>query len=341
LGTPAQLDPGKAFDAAKDKLAQVRLGRDPAAEKDQARVRASETMGAMLPLFMERQRAKQKPRGFLETVRHLEVYAKPLHPYPVAAIDRRTVSALLLELADKRGPGASNRTRAALSAFMTWAVKRGLAPHNEAAYTDKAIEGGARDRVLTDDEMRAIWTALPDDHYGRAVRLLMLTGARRDEIGRLHWSEVDQTAAQPQLNLPGERTKNSRPHIVPLAPPALAILTAQPRTGDLVFSAAKGGFQNWSRHKNALDARITEREGKPLAPWRLHDFRRSMSTWLHENGTPPHVVETLLAHVSGHKAGVAGVYNHAPYLAERRRWLTRWGEHITGLPASKVVPLRA
>jgi integrase len=339
LGTPAQLDPGKAFDAAKDKLAQVRIGRDPAAEKNQARVRASETMGAVLPLFMERQRAKQKPRGFLETVRHLEVYAKPLHPCPVAAIDRRMVAGLLLELADKRGPGASNRTRAALSAFMSWAVKRGLAPHNEAAYTDKAIEGGARDRVLTDDEMRAIWTALADDSYGRVLRLLMLTGARRDEIGALRWSEVDLAAAQ--LNLPAERTKNSRPHVVPLSPPALAILTAQPRTGDLVFSGTKGGFQNWSRHKDALDERITEREGKPVVAWRLHDFRRSLSTWLHENGAPPHVVESLLGHVSGHKAGVAGTYNRAEYLAERRRWLVRWGEHIAGLPTGRVIPLRA
>jgi integrase len=260
-------------------------------------------------------------------------------PYPVAAIDRRMVAGLLLDLADKRGPGASNRTRAALSAFMTWAVKRGLAPHNEAAYTDKAIEGGARDRVLTDDEMRAIWAALLDDNYARVVRLLMLTGARRDEIGALRWSEVDPAGAQ--LNLPGERTKNSRPHIVPLSPPALAILAAQPRTGDFVFSGTKGGFQNWSRHKDALDARIAEREGKPLAPWRLHDARRSASTWLHEAGAPPHVVESLLGHVSGHQGGVAGVYNHAKYLAERRRWLTRWGEHVTGLPASEVVPLRA
>jgi hypothetical protein len=126
LGTPTQLDPGKAFDAAKDKLAQVRLGRDPAAEKNQARVRAGETVGAVLPLFMERQRAKQKPRGFLETVRHLEIYAKPLHAYPVAAIDRRMVAGLLLELADKRGPGASNRTRAALSAFLSVGRQAGL-----------------------------------------------------------------------------------------------------------------------------------------------------------------------------------------------------------------------
>jgi integrase len=339
IGTPAHLDPNAAFDAAKDLLARVRLGFDPVAERDQSRSRASETMGAVLPLFMERQRAKQKPRGFQETVRHLEVYAKPLHPYPVAAIDRRMVANLLLEIADKRGPGASNRCRAALSCFASWAVKRGLAPHNEAAYTDKAIEGGARDRVLTDDELRAIWTALPDDTYGRVIRLLMLTGCRRDEIGALQWSEADLKSAL--ISLPPERTKNSRPHIVPLSPPALAILAAQPRTGDLVFSGTKGGFQNWSRHKDALDERITEREAKPLAPWRLHDFRRSLSTWLHENGAAPHVVESLLGHVGLYKSGVSATYNLAEYRGERTRWLTRWGEHVTGLPARKVVPRRA
>ena len=107
-----------------------------------------------------------------------------------------------------------------------------------------------------------------------------------------------------------------------------------------------GGFQNWSSSKAHLDERIAAaRDGKGL-DWTLHDFRRSLSTTLHERfSVPPHVVETVLAHVDGHKAGVAGVYNKALYLDERRRALERWGEHIAAIvsgkaPDAQVVPLR-
>ena len=107
------------------------------------------------------------------------------------------------------------------------------------------------------------------------------------------------------------------------------------------------GYQNWSRGKVDLDARIAEaNHGKALAPWTLHDFRRSVSTSLHDRfGVLPHVVEVILGHAGGHKSGVAGVYNKALYLEERRRALERWGAHImelvTGKPAKgTVVKLR-
>ena len=266
------------------------------------------------------------------------MYAAPLHPQPLQTVDRQLVASLLLTLTDKRGPGASNRTRASLSSFFGWAGKEGLLDANPATFTHKAIEGGARKRVLSDDELKRIWNALEDDAYGAITRLLILTGARRDEIGALAWSEVDLEAAL--IRLPGDRTKSRQEHLIPLSAPARDILAAWPKSGDLVFSATGAGFANWAKHKAKLDARIS----LPLAPWVLHDFRRSFSTSLHERfQVPPHVVEALLGHVSGHKSGVGGVYNRAAYLAERTRALQRWAAHISavvsGEPTSKVVTL--
>src|SRR5262249_35031066 len=167
----------------------------------------------------------------------------------------------------------------------------------------------------------------------------------------LMFEEISPTL--PLITLPPARTKNGREHLIPLSEPALGILKALPRRTmadgtpwEHVFGARAGcGYQNYSRAKAELDARIAK-AGHRLAPWTLHDFRRSISTALHDRfGVPPHVVEVILGHAGGHKSGVAGVYNKAIYLEERRRALERWGAHIvalmTGKPMkAKVVRLR-
>jgi integrase len=352
LGLASALAPSRARAIAETLLAQVRLGRDPAGEKDQARARATETFGALLPRFLEHQKARLKPRSYVETERHLKVNAKPLHGSPIEAVTRRAIAARLAEIEKHNGPAARNRVRASLSAYFTWAAKEGYVDANPVAFTNKAEEK-ARERVLSDEELRTIWLAAGDDQFGAIVKLLMLTGARRTEIGGLMFGEVSPTL--PLITLPPARTKNGREHLIPLSEPALAILKELPRRtmadGTLrehIFGTIIGcGYQNWSRGKVDLDARIVEaNRGKALAPWTLHDFRRSVSTALHDRfGVPPHVVEVLLGHAGGHKAGVAGTYNKALYLEERRRGLERWGAHIielvTGKPAkAKVVDLR-
>ena len=296
----ASPDPGKAFEIAKDLYAQVRLGRDPAGEKKQSRVRAGETMAAVLPLYLA-PRSKLRPNTVTQMKRNLEVYARPLHASPIADIDRRMISALLLTVTERNGPRASYQLRKALCTFLSWAAGEGLVAHNEAAYTNAPVVNGPRTRVLSGDELRAIWGELQDDVLGTAVKLLMLTACRRNEIGKLEWCEVDLTGAK--IDLPGTRTKNHKPHRVPLAPAALAILTAQRELypdSDYVFPGVRTGkgLEIGTFHKRALDERILVREGKPLAPWIWHDFRRSASTWMNDNSVAPHVVENILGHHS-------------------------------------------
>src|SRR5262249_34205525 len=148
-------------------------------------------------------------------------------------------------------------------------------------------------RVLTDGELATLWTALPRDQFGDIVRLLVLTAQRREEIGGLRWDEID--LARTVIVLGSERTKNRRPHELPLSPTAVAILSAQPRVGPWVFGPnGQRRFANWSDPKARLPALN--------AGWRLHDLRRTAATRMAELGTLPHVIEAILNHVSGHRA---------------------------------------
>jgi integrase len=132
--------------------------------------------------------------------------------------------------------------------------------------------------------------------------------------------------------IPRERTKNGLTHEVPLSGAALNILQSIPRREGrkFVFGEGQGGFSGWSKSKTRLDIRVAK-VGAVLRPWRLHDLRRTTATRLGELGTLPHVIEAILNHISGHKAGVAGIYNRATYAREKREALDVWSKYIAGL----------
>ena len=341
LGSMTALDPSKARSTAKDILAKIRLGGDPAGEKTKQRQKAGETFGAFLPPFLANARVRLKSSSYEAVNRFLTDYTKPWHGRPLDSLDRRSVASHLVEITDKHGPGAANRFRSAISTYFTWLIEQGIAENNPVVGTGKAPEGGARERVLNDDELVAIWCSAGDDQYGAIVRLLMATGSRRDEIAGLLWSEIDLDNAT--ITLPGTRTKNRRQHLIPLSPTALGILQAEPRRfdangrqRDLVFGYGNRGYQGWSKSKRELETRIELAGFEPLGNWWLHDFRRSMSTAMHERlGIMPHIVEATLGHLSGHRAGVAGVYNVADYFELRRVALKKWADHIETLITRK------
>ena len=155
------------------------------------------------------------------------------------------------------------------------------------------------------------------------ANFLLLTGQRRNEISKLRWSEVDLTRRV--IVLAPERTKNSRPHEVPLSAQALAILERVPRRNSSDFLFAERGFTNWDRDK--FDQRLG------IALWRLHDLRRTCATMLGELGVLPHVIENALNHVSGHKAGVAGVYNKSKMSDAVREALQQWADWLERVAA--------
>jgi integrase len=330
LGRANTLSLDDARKRAKETLARVHLGGDPHAEKKEAKVRAAITFERIVSQYLKRAKTRLKPRPYNEIERYLTRYWRPLNAIPIHKIYRANVAARIGEIADEHGAVSSNRARTALSTLFTWAMGEGLAENNPVIGTNKATEEISRDHVITDAELAAIWRACRDDDYGRAVRLLMLTAQRRDEVGALEWIELNLDAAL--WSIPKERTKNRLPHEVPLSGAAISILLDTPRRDgrSLLFGAREGGFQGWSWAKTAMDERIAA-SGVKVRPWRLHDLRRTAATRMGDLGVLPHAVEAVLNHVSGHKAGVAGIYNRATYAKEKREALNAWADHVTGL----------
>jgi integrase len=262
---------------------------------------------------------------------------------PIEAISQRTMAALLGAIADSSGAVAANRTRASLSALYGWAMKEGLVAANPVALTNKNVEQ-SRERVLSDAELVVIWNACQEDNYGRIIRILMLTGQRLSEISGLRWPEV--SLEKRLIELPGSRVKNGRAHQIPISEAVAAILAAQPRTEgrDPVFgNGGSRAFSGYTATKAKLDARIAEATGKPLPHWTAHDLRRTAATRMADLGVLPHVIEAVLNHASGHKNGIAGIYNRAVYAAEKAQALALWAAHVTALVeghTSNVMPLK-
>src|SRR5262245_4095839 len=177
LGSAAVLAPARAREIASELHAQVRLGRDPSAERNESKMRAGETMSAILENYLVFKRGELKPRSYVEIERHLMKNARPLHSLPVSKITRRDIAGRISTIAAKLSGSSANRLRAALSAFFAWSVCAGLIDNNPVIGTNCYSEQ-SRDRVLSDDELKIIWDALDADDYSTVVKLLMLTGQR-------------------------------------------------------------------------------------------------------------------------------------------------------------------
>ena len=340
---------GALVDARKEAariLLKAKSGHDVVADKRAAQakaraeresVRNRKTLGDLVPAYLETRRTKLRHRTYLEIERHLSKHWSPLHRLDVKAVTRSDILRELDKLFASSGPKAADSSRVSLAAFFMWAMDHPdqYVSGNPAAGIKPRSVASSRERVLSETELREVWHACLDDDYGRIVRLLILTGQRKTEIGDLTWTEINQR--QRQIELPGARTKNKRFHIVPLSDGAMALLP-QPREGrEHVFGrAVNTGFSGWSKAKRELDSRIAAARKaagmkQPMPPWTIHDLRRTFVTHVLEKRLAlPHVIEACVNHVSGHKAGVAGVYNRAAYAEERRLAMMTWGKWIKG-----------
>jgi integrase len=321
--------------------AQVRLGQDPAAAKEVARMRVEvETFKDIADRYLAKQAKVVRTRTYKEDQRNLLVKAKRLHDRPIATIVRRDIAELLsatvATVTKGTGESTANRLRTTLSAMFSWAMREGLVESNPVTGTNKRNES-ARERVLSISELVEIWHALPDNNFGAATKLLMLTGQRRSEVGGLKWSELNDDLTL--WTLPKERSKNHHSHTIPLSDVARDILTHVHRSAnqDTVFGCGKQGMGNWSGGKAELDKRLQ------LKAWVMHDLRRSAATHMADLQVQPHIIECVLGHLSGFRAGVAGTYNRHPYEAEKRQALTLWAEHLMSAvsgKSAKIVPIR-
>jgi integrase len=324
-----------------------RMGGDPLAKKEAARRETEITFGVLVDQYLQARMPSWRPSTAGAVTRHLKVYAKSLSRAPIGSISQRNIANLLNSVASKAGRKragkrtttgevSANRLRSSLQSFFAWVLGEGIRlPEGNPASHTNLREEKPRDRVLSDNELRTVWDAAGNNDYGRIVKLLMLTGQRAREIAALQWAEI----VNGTIELPAARTKNKRPHSVPLSGPALAILAGVNRRNSIyLFGRGTTPFSGFSRGKINLDARIGA-----LPPFSIHDLRRTAATGMADIGTQPHVIEAALNHVSGSKRGVAGVYNKSTYAVEVRTALERWGAHVTAIVEGRdthVVPLR-
>lgn len=380
LGSTAELDLASARQQAQAAIDRAKQGKAPAevrSEREQAMVQRSRDSFAsvradFLKRYVGRQNKRPAPRTLSEIRRALSCdVVAAWSERPLADITERDIIEALDELIERDAEIMANRLLAYLRLLFKWAKTRRIIPRDPSLEIAKPGAEHSRDRVLEVSELGIIWRATdPAELYGGIVRLLMLTGQRRLEIGAMRWAEiVEDYALETDRNgtatetcnalvLPPERTKNGRQHVVPLSAPALDIIEArraeQQAMGiksPFVFATSgrpqdpgtreHGGqaFAQWSRSKRALD-----NAAKLAEPWRLHDLRRAMVTHCADKlRIAPHVIEATVNHVSGTKGGVAGVYNRAKYLPERRRALDAWADyllrHVDQQEADNVVPL--
>jgi integrase len=337
----------QGYRAARDLARELRLeakrGRDVVAERREEmaakreqeraeRDRSLRLLGKLVDLYIADAETKLRPATMREVKRYLTTALAPLHDHDADRLEARTVAAILADIANERGRTSANRARSYLSACLSHGVSIGMLERNVLIGTKRPQPEQRRDRVLSESELRAVWLASDAaTDYGCIVRLLLLLGQRREEVGSMLWSELDLERAL--WRLPGSRTKNHRPHDVPLPSQAVAILAARSRLEgrDAVFGRNKDGdgFSGWSNCKRDLDAAVN------LPGWKLHDLRRSVVTHMAEIGVDPSVIEAVVNHISGARAGVAGIYNRATYATPKRAALQHWADYVDRIVAGE------
>jgi integrase len=328
LGSYPAIDLAAARKLASAALRAVAEGRDPGVEKRLARSPNPDTIEAVAEAFLERHvRRTNRPSTISATERLLRSYVLPRWRGRLASeITRRDVLDVLDRVHDAGKPIAANRVLAAVRKLFNWAASRDIITASPCAGVKPLSPEQSRDRVLSDPELCDVWRAADQlgGPFGALVKLLILTGQRRDEVAGMRWEEVN-------LNthlwlLPAARTKNKRAHEVPLSSTAVAVVRSLPRLGDtyILTSIGDAPVSGYSKAKTKLDTLMP----KGIPPWRLHDLRRTVASGMAKLGVNLPVIEKVLNHVSGSFSGVAGVYQRHSFEDEKRAALEVWSGHL-------------
>jgi integrase len=285
---------------------------------------------------------REWPASYADARATLDRFAVPaLKSKPLPAIDRRDIRSVLKLVQDK--PATARKLFAILRRLFKFAVAEDDLAASPMSDMEAPSGPVARDRVLEDWELKLVWQASHElgSPFGPLVRLLVVTGARREEVAGLSWAELREGAAM--WHLPAERAKNGFAFDLPLSSLAVQELAAMkgkgdkwPRKGLLFSTTGKTPVSGFSKAKARLDAEIAKlNDEEPLAPWRLHDLRRTLATGMQRLGVRFEVTEAILNHVSGAKSGVAGVYQRHDWADEKRTAIEAWACHVAGLLVEK------
>jgi integrase len=340
LGSVAKLELEAARAAAKRFFAEAILGHNPIKARAEARAKAALTIGSVTERYLAAREDALKTASHRQAKRYLlGPYFEVLHGLPIASVTRGQVAAVVTDIAQNRGKVTAARARDHFSAFYVWALKEGLCESNPVSNTNNPAAGAKpRNRVLSSQEIRELWRLLPDNDFGRIVKLLFWTGCRRQEIGSLEWSEVNFCKAS--LTIPPARMKGNREHRLPLVPEAVELLRSiAPRPGNrFVFGGARSGFMGFTYPMRELRSALAA--AGYVTHWQLHDIRRSVRSELSELGTEPWVSERILAHA---RQGIEATYDWSRLERPMRQALQLWADRLRALvegTETNVVPMR-
>jgi integrase len=333
IGRYPTLGLAQAREIAKDALVDIHKGIDPlerpTSASDAPAVRVTKAFSVVAERYItEYLNRRNKASTAKETARILRTdFERHWSKHNIANLSRMQVRARLEDILAKGTPSAATHAFAAIRAFFNWCVREGHLEVSPCLGLEKPARHASRDRVLTDQELMCVWQAAGEIGWplGPIVHLLIMTAQRRGEVAGMRWQDVDLPSGL--WTIPGELTKSNRAHSVPLTSFSRNLILTLPRLHDTWVFPARGDIDRpyigFNKGKKRLDACLN------LAPWTLHDLRRTTATGMAKRKVPPHVVERLLNHTTGTLGGVAGVYNRFGYLDEMREALELWEKHLT------------
>jgi len=375
---PNHLTLGEAREAAREALEQVALGIDPAAQKPQPT--GGNSVAAVAEDYLGRYVKKHCASStYRETAR---IFTADVIPgwgsRPIGTISRRDVGALIDTIAQRGAEVQANRVLARLKTFFAWAESEEVIPASPIVRMKPHVREVARDRVLTDDEVRLFWRScgMLGWPFDNLFRLLLVTAQRRDEVGGIRLGELD--LERRLWVIPKERAKNGRANEVAVSDLALEVIdaakAARPKIAaimrsDLTFTSTgitpvsgfsraklrldhlmeqlarkdRGLPEDEAEYRKALKLKPSDPLPRLVPDWILHDLRRTAATGMARLNVPPHVVDKILNHVEGTISGVAAIYNRFGYGEERAAALQAWGCYISALirpAADNVVKMR-
>lgn len=337
IGSYPMFDLSEAREEARKALQLVEKGQDPAAIREEQRRKRPDTVIAVAENFIQRH-AKPNNRTWREVERMFEIHVLPTWgKRDIGSITRRDVIDLLDQVADRTSSVRANRVLANVRKLFAWAAERDIIESSPVAGVKPPGRENERDRVLTDNEIKAFWkaTEVLGWPFGPFAQMLLVTAQRRDEVAHMRWDDIDEHGV---WTIPKEKTKANRSHEVPLPSLALEILERTPRIGSYVFMSGRAGARPISGFGKAK-AKLERLSG--IHNWRYHDLRRTAGTNMARHGVPISTISRVLNHAEG---GVTRIYARYSYLNEKRKALNTWARTLAGIirpTESNVIPLES